>query len=365
MHYTESCLYRQYADRVIRCLFLMIIFCLLCYPHEAIAVDEDNCLFCHGYRGLSYINESGEFKLLYVTEDTYINSPHGNLKCTDCHTEIKKFPHDNPVQVNCLIVCHMDEPSSGLPFSHQKIGDYLDRSVHGKTDKDNNPKKHAEDYPDCVTCHLDPLYRPLEFVKQDMKGLKEKTVERCAICHEEKDFMSKFYNHFTSRMQKQRKPLEVVKMCDQCHGDTEMMARHDLPNLMKTYLETYHGKAVYFGDEHAADCNDCHVLPGESIHNVLSMDNPDSASYRDNIYKTCSDVSCHPDAELNLSGYKAHVLLEPGKNPVEFYVCVFFVLLTLGSFIPLMIFTVLDMARNVFPNAALFKNRLGNKDAKN
>ncbi len=177
MHYTESCLYRQYADRVIRCLFLMIIFCLLCYPHEAIAVDEDNCLFCHGYRGLSYINESGEFKLLYVTEDTYINSPHGNLKCTDCHTEIKKFPHDNPVQVNCLIVCHMDEPSSGLPFSHQKIGDYLDRSVHGKTDKDNNPKKHAEDYPDCVTCHLDPLYRPLEFVKQDMKGLKEKPLK--------------------------------------------------------------------------------------------------------------------------------------------------------------------------------------------
>jgi hypothetical protein len=29
------------------------------------------------------------------------------------------------------------------------------------------------------------------------------------------------------------------------------------------------------------------------------------------------------------------------------------VLLTLGSFIPLMIFTVLDMARNVFPNAEL------------
>ncbi len=100
----------------------------------------------------------------------------------------------------------MDEPSSGLPFSHKKIGDYLDRSIHGSIDKDGNPKKFSEDYPKCVTCHLDPLYRPLSFVKQNMPGLKEKTVARCSICHEEKDFMSKFYNHFTSRMQKQRKP---------------------------------------------------------------------------------------------------------------------------------------------------------------
>ena len=56
---------------------------------------------------------------------------------------------------------------------------------------------------------------------------------------------------------------------------------------------------------------------------------------------------------MNLAGYKAHVLLTPKKNPIEFYVCCFFVILTLGSFIPLMIFTVLDMARNVFPNLAI------------
>jgi hypothetical protein len=58
---------------------------------------------------------------------------------------------------------------------------------------------------------------------------------------------------------------------------------------------------------------------------------------------------------MNLAGYKAHVIVAPHKNPVEFYAVVFFVLLTLGSFIPLMIFTVLDMLRNIFPNAALIK----------
>ena len=114
-----------------------------------------------------------------------------------------------------------------------------------------------------------------------------------------------------------------------------------------------HGKAVSFGDEKSAECTDCHVLPGQSIHDIKSMDDPQSAAYKDNIFKTCSYIDCHPDAELNLAGYKAHVVLSPEKNPIEFYVAAFFVILTLGAFIPLMIFTVLDMARNIFPNASL------------
>src|SRR5437763_3788388 len=57
---------------------------------------------------------------------------------------------------------------------------------------------------------------------------------------------------------------------------------------------------------------------------------------------------------------KTHVIVAPHKNPVEFYAVVFFVMLTLGSFIPLMLFTVLDMLRNIFPNAALIKKE--NKD---
>ncbi len=344
-----------------RTLMLFMMFTLiLCTASESVAVDEENCLFCHQYRGLSYIQKTGnqgKFRLLYVTEDLYLNSPHGNIKCSDCHTNIDKFPHGKPVKVNCLIVCHMDEPSSGLPFSHQKVGEYLSQSVHSRFDKDGNLKEYPDDYPECVTCHTDPLYRPLAFLKKAKPGLKEKTITRCSICHEEKDFLRKFYKHFTSRMQKLRTPLEVIEMCGTCHENNEMMKRHNMPNVGKSYMETYHGKAVFFNDESAAECTDCHVMPGESVHAIRSMNDPKSASYKDNIYKTCSDIDCHPDAEMNLAGYKAHVILSSDRNPVEFYVCVFFVLLTLGSFIPVMIFTVLDMARNAFPNFALFNKR--------
>jgi hypothetical protein len=334
-----------------------MLFLICCFSSEVQAVDEENCLFCHKYRGLSYINKESKFRLLYVTEDLYLNSPHGNLRCTDCHTDIKKFPHGDIQKVDCLIVCHMDEPSSGLPFSHQKVGEYLSRSVHSRVGKDGNPKQYQEDYPECITCHMDPLYRELAFLKEEMPGLEGKTIQRCSICHEEKAFMKKFFSHFTSRMQKLRKPIEIIEMCGTCHGDTEMMKRHNLSNLVKSYMETYHGKAVFFGDEMTADCNDCHVLPGQSVHEIRSIDDPESASYKENIYKTCSDIDCHPEAEMNLAGYKAHVIVTPEKNPVEFYVCVFFVLLTLGSFIPLMIFTVLDMARHVFPNFVFFKGK--------
>jgi len=339
-------------------LLLLALLVSMCSFLPAVqAVDEENCLFCHRYRGLSYIDAEGDFKLLYVTEDLYLNSPHGTLKCSSCHTDIEKFPHGDIKQVDCLVMCHVDEPSSGLPFSHQSVGECLAQSAHSSVAEDGQPKEHREDYPRCITCHQDPLYRPLAFLKTDMPGLESKTIQRCSICHEEKAFMSKFFGHFTSRMQKLRKPLEVVEMCGSCHGDSEMMERHGLSNLLKSYMETYHGKALVFGDERAADCTDCHVLPGQSIHEIRSMHDPESASHEDNIYKTCSDIDCHPSAEMNLAGYKAHVLLTPEKNPIEFYVCCFFVVLTLGSFIPLMIFTVLDMARNVFPNAVVFKKR--------
>ena len=344
-------------------VLVLIILCLFFPPGPAQAVDEENCLFCHRYRGLSYITnegqslqgggQEGEFRLLYVTEDLYLNSPHGNMKCSDCHTDISKFPHGEVKKVDCLIVCHMDEPSSGLPFSHQRVADHLARSAHSRVDKDGNPKEHQDDYPTCITCHQDPLYRPLAFLKENLPGLEEKTIQRCSVCHEESAFMLKFFSHFTSRMQKLRKPIEVIEMCGKCHGDTQMMERHGLSNLLKSYMETYHGKALSFGDEMAADCTDCHVLAGQSIHDIKSMDDPASASYQENIYKTCSYIDCHPASEMNLAGYKAHVVLTPKKNPIEFYVCCFFVILTLGSFIPLMVFTILDMARNVFPDAVL------------
>ncbi|MCX5897978.1 MAG: hypothetical protein NTY29_07275 [Proteobacteria bacterium] len=81
---------------IVRVLVLAVTALLVFCGSSAYAFDEENCLFCHKYRGLSYHNKEGKFKLLYVTEDMYVKSPHGNLRCTDCHANVDKFPHGEP-----------------------------------------------------------------------------------------------------------------------------------------------------------------------------------------------------------------------------------------------------------------------------
>ena len=189
--------HKNVSTIIVRVLVLAVTALLVFCGSSAYAFDEENCLFCHKYRGLSYHNKEGKFKLLYVTEDLYVNSPHGNLRCTDCHANVDKFPHGEPKKVDCMLVCHMNEPSSGKQFSHKKVGDFLSKSAHSPVDKDGKPKQDAADYPDCKACHQDPLYRPLAFLKQERPGLAENTIYRCSVCHENKDFMRKFYNHFT------------------------------------------------------------------------------------------------------------------------------------------------------------------------
>jgi hypothetical protein len=316
-------------------------------------IDEESCLFCHRYQSWSNNDNELNSSLLYIEEDLYASTPHGILECSECHKDITQFPHVETPKVDCLKVCHMDDPSSGLPFSHQDVGEYMDQSVHGRFDAEGKLKKYQEDYPDCKTCHMDPLYRPLAFLKETMPALEEKTIARCAICHENNDFGSKFYRHFTSRMQKARTPRALVEMCGECHGNPGIMERHGIRNAVHSFQETYHGKAVMFGDELAADCNDCHTMPGESIHSIRSKDDPKSISYPDNVYISCSNIDCHPTANKKLAGFKPHVVADRAFNPIEYYVLLFFVCLTCGSFALVMFANILAMTRLLFPNFSI------------
>ena len=100
--YNKGCMRGQRTFRSVLSVILFIIVMVCILPAGAGAVDEENCLFCHKYRGLSYINKEEDFRLLYVTEDFYLNSPHGSLKCSDCHEEIGEFPHVETPKVDCL-----------------------------------------------------------------------------------------------------------------------------------------------------------------------------------------------------------------------------------------------------------------------
>jgi hypothetical protein len=136
-------------------IFLTVSFTLLFFitfsaPSASYAADIGNCLLCHKYPGISRIDEEGQMRLFYVNESIFNNSVHAKVKCEGCHTDIKEIPHKAAKKVDCLVECHIVEPSTEKKFSHKDVDTFINSSVHGKYDKKGNEKKYVEDYPGCT-----------------------------------------------------------------------------------------------------------------------------------------------------------------------------------------------------------------------
>jgi predicted CXXCH cytochrome family protein len=186
---------------------------------------QTDCLSCHGTSGLT--DSSG--KSISVDADKFHSSIHGGLKCTDCHTNVKGYPHEaNAAVVDCS-TCHADEASG------------LAGSVHA----------NASEHP-CLSCHGDP------------HQIVAKT-----------DPQSTVY------------PLNIPKTCGSCHGNPALAKQHGLANVYGLYMDSIHGFAVSKeGLLVAANCTSCH-----GSHGILSHTNPKSPTFRTNIPATCG--SCH------------------------------------------------------------------------
>ncbi len=341
-------------ERMLLIALLVVVGVLLLY-RGAEAADELNCLLCHKYRGLSRIDENGRFRLFYINEKMFKSGPHGRVKCNDCHRDINEIPHEPARKVNCTVECHIIEPSSQKRFSHQPVEEVLLKSAHSRYDKDGNLKEYAEDYPDCKDCHDEPLYRPLSFFKGMRPGISERALGRCKTCHRTGDFAESFYAHVTSRLHKTRSPKEIVEMCSKCHGRKDFQERHGLPDVVTSYKETFHWKAVRFGSERAPDCVDCHVVPGENVHLIEGKDSPTSAIAPANISRTCRSSDCHPNAGENIAGFQTHVTYEKDRYPLQYYMLWFFRFLTAGVMYFFITVIFLELLRRLFPKFAFKK----------
>ena len=339
-------------------LVFLIIFGSFSVIDEVKAADELNCILCHKYRGLSRIDKTGKFRLFFINHNMFSMSPHGKVKCNDCHRDINVVPHEPAQKVNCTIECHIIEPSGQRRFSHQSIEDNLFQSAHSKYDKDGNLKEMSEDYPHCKDCHEQPIYRPLSFFKGSKPGVSERAIARCKTCHRTGRFANIFYTHVTSRLQKTRRPREIVAVCAKCHGDKAFQKRHKLDDVVTSYFETFHGKAVNHGSERTPDCVDCHIRPGDNVHLIESKTSPTAAVNLENRAMTCRVKDCHVDAGENLSGYHVHVTYDdPEKYPIEYYLLLFFTLLTGGTMYFFLTIIFLELIRRFFPHASLFKSK--------
>ncbi len=335
-------------------LFLLSFTILLCTETASRSADIGNCLLCHKYPGISRVDEEGKLKLFYVNEDIFKNSVHSKVKCDSCHTDIKEIPHKPAIKVDCLIECHVIEPASEKKFSHKAAQKFLDKSVHKMVED----KGFKEDYPTCKSCHDNPLYRPISFYKKVQAGISEQALGRCRVCHESEDFIYRFYNHITTRLHKSRNPQNIAEVCARCHNDLELVTRHGLSTqAVYSYGQTFHGKAASFLDETVPDCLDCHVKKGESVHQMLSHKDPNASTYVKNKGKICASMDCHPSASPKLATYNMHSEFNLTQSPVQYYFTLFFIVLTGGTLLPLMVIIFLDILRRFFPNAIIGRRK--------
>ncbi len=116
-------------DAVIFLTFLFQILFLL-KPYSCIAIDDEECLACHGDEEITRTESEGMREGLYIDSEKFAQTVHSinGIICVDCHTDINKLKYDHEVPhpivlkpVNCDS-CHEAEGTAYQNSVHKKAG---------------------------------------------------------------------------------------------------------------------------------------------------------------------------------------------------------------------------------------------------
>ncbi len=350
---------------------------------------QTGCLTCHG--DASMTDAAGHS--IAVDGKTFAASIHGSLPCSNCHADIKAYPHpDHIAKVECK-TCHAEQASQ------------LSGSIHSG---------HA-----CTSCHGNAH---AIFPKEDARSaVYPLNVPRtCGACHGNPELAKKYglpnvYSMYVDSIHGfalSKEGLLVAANCQSCHGSHHILSHKDAQspthktNIPETcgrchamieadYDRGVHGKAVAAGDRKAPVCTDCHTAhailqPTEAefrmqstpicgschtdkfstyrdtfhsqlgllggyvqtarcwdchgAHEILAASDPHSPINRANLVKTCG--RCHAGANLSFVQYQPHANARDRKlNPGLYFVRLFMNLLLIGVLTFFVIHTILWLIR--------------------
>ncbi|MGC8595418.1 MAG: hypothetical protein ACP5MI_07415 [Candidatus Kryptoniota bacterium] len=270
--------------------------------------NTGRCLTCHGMRGFAYKDSLQKVVNLYVDSTQFFNSAHSKLRCQDCHQDITQYPHVSAVgaKLSCDAECHAAK--EGRTYTHKEVYSTFLHSVHGKSLTGEDA-----DAPTCLYCHQGSAHNVLP-VKKVMTA------------------------------------DEKMSLCATCHNDRELMIKHHVnPDAVSSYKQSFHWKAVEYGFDRAAVCEDCHTS-----HDVLPPGNPRSTVYIKNLPQTCGKSGCHPGAKMNFASSGAnHLSWTVGKYKGLTYELWFYYVVIGGTVSALLIGVILDVQRRIgFPKIA-------------
>jgi len=266
------------------------------------------------------VHDAGLLRVATIDEAHYLGSLHGAVPCRDCHRKVREYPHRvENTEVDCAESCHVEEPSGGEAYTHKKVVEEFERSVHGEGGSKgftggNRLQESEQANPSCRRCHSNELYiseRELPRFRESFAHLETD----CGSCHQGEVWLNRFGGHLLRRFIGARwNKDDHNRMCNSCHADRERMARVEIEDpdsgekqpagprfvlASASYAMTLHGRLLASGVPEGASCIDCHA-PAGFRHAVLRESEADSAIHPDNLAETCSAAGCH--------GYAGHPL---------------------------------------------------------
>jgi len=277
------------------------------------ALQDDDCLVCHGEKAFTGKDASGRDISLFVDQARLKASVHKTTSCASCHADITAtHPDDNrPVQpVNCAI-CHARQTASYGASVHGlavKSGNKTAASCRDCHDSHGMLPDTSPDSPlyfsrqaaTCGQCHAQEAAEWAKSVHGKAVAAGNRAAPTCTDCHSE----------HTIEAMKGASALKISGMCSRCHDSVTLDSKYNLPaNRVKTYVESYHGLAAQSGSTVVANCASCH-----GYHKVLPSSDPDSMINPNNLVATCGQ--CHPGANRMFVKGKIHVDLTatPGTD---------------------------------------------------
>jgi cytochrome b subunit of formate dehydrogenase len=197
-------------------------------------IQSSDCLACHNDPTLT-ISVHGKRVSLYIPEKVFLQSVHGILNCTDCHTDIKSIPHQAGLMKPSCGSCHGEEQTAYV------------RSVHGEALQRGESAAAR-----CIDCH------------GEAHSILDSTEPTSMVYH-----------------------AKVPSTCGSCHRQKFVMSASGLSTqVFFSYEQSVHGRAVSAGSQKAAVCTDCH-----GTHAILMAGDPKSSTFKFNVPATCG--KCH------------------------------------------------------------------------
>lgn len=178
----------------------------------------------------------------------------------------------------------------------------------------NNEVSQQNNEANCASCHQ----KETDAFKA---GVHSQQGMSCTDCHQAHDTNGGVHQDPMSD------PRNIPPTCGACHAG----------DVLKSYQESFHGRALALGSEKSADCTSCH-----DSHHIVKSSDPGSPVAKANIPDTCA--KCHLEPLENYANGVEHKVIEAnGAGLPQYNTLKFFVWLTIVSVVCLILHMEMDL----------------------